>query len=316
MLRNGSREKARTGQIVGVVVAMPAVPGSRKLNRSFTPFLFLLVPVGLLLLFTYVPLVNMLSYSLYKWDGLDPVKLFLGLDNYVQIFTRPDLFGVFGVSIYYFAGAFIQMGLALYLATILSFDTRFRNLFKGIIFFPYLINGVAIAFTFLYFFRPDGILDTLLVGAGVQDPPLWLGDRKLINYSLAGVSVWRYLGLNFVLFLGAIQSIPSEILDSSAIDGAGRWAQFRYIIAPAIKPVISLSFILAISGALAVFEIPYTMVFCSNGIATFVCQTVNLAFKFQKFGLASAMAVVLLVIILVVTAIQRRIIPDDAVDLT
>ena len=306
-----------TVQVQPVAAAAARPRGSRR--RSLTPFLFLLVPVGLLLVFTYVPLLNMLSYSLVKWDGLSKTREFLGLDNYIQFFTRPELFGVLGVSLYYFAGAFIQLGLALYLATILSFNTRFRNLFKGIIFFPYLLNGVAIAFMFLYVLKPDGVLDSLLNSLGIGQPgdqPLWLGDRSLVNVSLAGVSIWRYMGLNFVLFLGAIQSIPSEMLEAGQIDGASRWQQFRYLIAPGIRPVIGLSFILAISGALAVFEIPYIMLFGANGSATFVITTVDMAFKFHKFGLASAMAVVLLGIILTVTWVQRRIAPDDPVDLT
>lgn len=291
---------------------------SLKRRRSLTPFLFLVVPVGLLLVFTYIPLANMLSYSLVKWDGLSKTREFLGLDNYIQFFTRPELFGVFGVSLYYFIGAFVQMGLALYLATLLSFNTRFRNVFKGIIFFPYLINGVAISFMFLYVLRPDGVLDSVLNGLGVGqvgDHPLWLGDRSLVNVSLAGVSVWRYLGLNFVLFLGAIQSIPSEMLEAGQIDGASRWQQFRYLILPGIRPIIGLSFILAISGAIAVFEIPYLMLLGANGSATFVIQTVQIAFQFHKVGLASAMAVVLLVIILAVTWVQRRIVPEGAEDL-
>jgi raffinose/stachyose/melibiose transport system permease protein len=301
------------------VIATTASPSLKGRRRSLGPLLFLLVPLGLLLLFTYVPLLNMLVYSVFKWDGLSPVKEFLGLGNYVEIFTRPELFGVFGVSLYYFVGAFVQMGLALYLATILSFSTRFRNIFKGIIFFPFLMNGVAIAFMFLYVFKPDGVLDSVLTGLGIGatgDHPLWLGDRSLVNVSLAGVSVWRYLGLNFVIFLGAIQSIPSEMLEAGEIDGASRWQQFRYLIVPSIRPVIGLSFILAISGALSVFEIPYIMLFGANGSATFVIQTVDMAFKFNKVGLASAMAVVLLAIILGVTWIQRHIFSDSPVDLT
>jgi raffinose/stachyose/melibiose transport system permease protein len=296
-----------------------AYTGPRLSRRKLTPYVFLLIPVTLLLLFTFVPLGNMFSYSAFDWDGLSPTKEFVGLENYLQIFTRPELFGVFGVSLYYLVGAFIQLGLALYLATILSFNTRFRNLFKGIIFFPYLINGVAIAFMFLYVLRPDGVLDALLGAVGIGQPgeqPQWLGDRSLTNFSLAGVSIWRYLGLNFVLFLGAIQSIPSEMLEAGEIDGASRWQQFRYLIVPGIRPVIGLSFILAISGALAAFEIPFIMLQGANGSATFVIQTVNTAFDFQKFGLASAMAVVLLALILFGTWLQRRIIPDDPVDLT
>ena len=190
-------------------------------------------------------------------------------------------------------------------------------MFKGILFFPYLINGVAIGFIFLYFFRPGGMLDAVLGFAGLADQQRpWLGDRSTVNYSLAGVSVWRYMGLNFVLFLGAIQSIPAEIYEASAIDGASRWHQFRYIIAPGIRPVIGLSVILAVSGALTVFEIPYMMIGGANGSKTFVIQTVKMAFKFRKVGLASAMAVVLLAFILVAYALQRLIVRDEAVELT
>ena len=296
--------------------APPSVVAAGGRRRQLTPYLFLLVPVALLLLLTYVPFLNMFQYSLLIWDGLSKDRQFVGLNNYIEFFSRPELFGVFLVSLYYIVGAFIQIGLAMYLATVLSFKVRFKNLFKGILFFPYLINGVAIAFIFQYFFRPDGVLDSLLTIVGVNNPPLWLGNRSLVNISLASVSVWRYIGLDFVLYLGAIQSIPSEMLEAGEIDGASRWQQFRYLIVPSIRPVIGLSFILAISGALAVFEIPYIMLFGANGSATFVIETVNLAFENHKFGLASAMAVILLIIVLAVTAIQRRIIREEPVDLT
>jgi multiple sugar transport system permease protein len=254
----------------------------------------------------------MLEYSLTTWDGLSPVKRYVGLDNYVQLFTRPELFGVFWVSLYYVVASVIQIALALYFAAILSFPGRFKNLFKGILFFPYLINGAAIGMIFLYFFQPGGTLDATLRAFGLAElSQFWLGDRDYINVSLAGTSVWRYLGLNFVLFLGAIQSIPDQLYEAAEIDGANRWQQFRHIVLPGIRPVIGLSFILAISGSLSVFEIPYIMTGGANGSETFVIQTVDMAFKFHKFGLASAMAVVLLVIVLLVTWIQRRIIPDE-----
>ena len=127
--------------------------------------------------------------------------------------------------------------------------------------------------------------------------------------------MWRYLGLNFVLFLGAIQSIPSERYEAAELDGANRWHQFRYIIAPSIKPLISLSVILAVSGSLAVFEVPYIMLLGANGSATFVIKTVETAFTFHEVGQASALAVVLLLIVLGVTWVQRRVVPDKEVDL-
>lgn len=283
-------------------------------TRTITPYLFLLAPLVLLVTFTYVPVVEMLGFSLTSWDGLDPAKKFVGLDNYIEIFARPELFEVLKVSLYYIAASIVQILLALYFATVLSFNVRFRNLFKGILFFPYLINGVAIGMIFLYFFQPGGTLDAALGAIGLDGASeQWLGDPDIINFSLSGTSVWRYLGLNFVLFLGAIQSIPSQLYEAAEIDGAGRWHQFTHLILPGIRPIVGLSFILAISGSLSVFEIPWIMTTGANGSETFVIQTVSLAFKYYKVGLASAMAVVLLLIVLLFTYVQRRILPDEKV---
>jgi len=294
------------------------VPRLASRGMRITPWLFLFVPLVLLITFTYVPVVNMFWYSATDWNGISKVKHYVGLNNYIEFFTRPELFRVFRVSLYYLGASVIQMALALYFATLLSFNTKFKNLFKGILFFPYLINGVAISFIFLFFFRPGGTLDTTLglFGMDQSSAPQWLGNPDIVNFSLAGTSLWRYLGLNFVLFLGAIQSIPGGIYEAASIDGASRWQQFRYIIAPGIKPIISLSFILAVSGSIAVFEIPFIMLDGANGSATFVIQTVKTAFQSNKVGLASAMAVVLLAIILLVTWVQRRLVPDEEVTLT
>ncbi len=286
-------------------------------RRRAVPYLFLTVPVGLLLLLTYLPVANMFWYSVTDWDGLARSKEFVGLDNYVEIFTDPDNVRVFYVSLYYFLASFAQMAIALYFATILSFRVRLKNLWKGILFFPYLINGVAIGLIFLNFLKPGGGLDTVLLATGLDSlVRQWTGDPDIANVTLAAVSVWRYTGLNFVMFLGAIQSINSEIYEAAEIDGAGRWHEFWHIILPSIRPIVGLSFILAISGSLSVFEIPYVMTNGGNGTETFVIRTIWMAFNRNMVGLASAMAVVLLAIVLVVTWVQRRVVPEEEVDLT
>ncbi|MEV7787876.1 sugar ABC transporter permease [Streptomyces sp. NPDC088106] len=296
--------------------ARPApAPRRTRLARRLTPWLFLLAPLALLLTFTYAPIANMIAYSFTDWDGVSPRLNYTGTGNYTELLTRPELFEVFFVSGYYLVASAVQIVLALYFATILSFDVRFRNFFKGVLFFPYLINGVAIGFVFLYFFQDGGTLDSVLSLLGVRTDHAWLGTPFSANTSLAGVSVWRYLGLNFVLFLGAIQSVPGELYEAAEIDGASRWQQFRHIIVPGIKPILGLSVILSVSGSLSVFEIPYIMTGGATGTETFVIQTVKLAFQFNKTGLASAAAVVLLLIVLAVTWVQRRIVPDEEVDL-
>ncbi|WP_334077286.1 sugar ABC transporter permease [Paenibacillus sanfengchensis] len=285
---------------------------SYKTQRKIIIFAFSLIPVVLLFTFAYLPVFNMFKYSFTDWNGYSKHYDFVGFENYKTIFTDSKYFSVFKVSLYYFVATFVQMGLALYFATILSFNVRFKNFFKGVLFFPYLLNGVAIGFIFLFFFRPDGTLDTIMqalgLGAYTQG---WLLNPNIINISLAGASLWRYMGFNFIIFLGAISSIGRDVYEAADIDGANRWHQFRHIILPSIKSIVQLNLILAVSGAISAFDIPYIMTGGSNGSNTFVIQTVTTAFKYNKLGLASAMAVVLLFIVIIVTLLQRLLIKEE-----
>lgn len=143
-----------------------------------------------------------------------------------------------------------------------------------------------------------------VIGLGDQIR-LWLGDRSINNISLAFTSVWRYTGFAFLVFLGTIQSINPEVYEAAKIDGANRWDQFRYIIIPSIRNIVFLNIILGVSGSLSVFDIPYIMTGGSNETSTFVIQTIDTAFKYNKVGLASVMAIILLFIVIVVSLIQK-----------
>lgn len=279
---------------------------SRTGKQYVVSILFLAIPLVLLITFTYLPLFDMVKYSFLKWDGLGEKK-FVGLDNYATLFSRPDYFKVFKTSIYYFIGSLVQIALALFFAALLNTKVKFANFFKGAIFFPYLINGVAVGFIFLYFYQRGGTLDTLLMGLGFaqESLPYWLKDTAIINISLTVVSLWRYLGQNMVMFSGSMQSINGDLYEAASLDGANAWQQFRYIILPNIKTVISINAIMAVKGAISVFEIPYIMTDGGNGSGTFVTQTLEIAFTSKKIGLASAMGVILLIIIMIITFIQK-----------
>lgn len=279
---------------------------SKEWEKRILVFSFTIIPVLLLLVFSYYPLIKMIQYSLTDWNGYSQNSNFVGLDNYKTVLTNPNYFSVFKTSLYYFIATFFQLGIALLFATILSFKVKFANFWKGILFFPYLLNGVAIGFIFLYFYKGGGTLDTVLKAIGLGDQiRLWLGDRSINNISLAFTSVWRYTGFNFLVFLGAIQSINPEVYEAAEIDGANRWNQFRYIIIPSILNIVFLNIILGVSGSLSVFDIPYIMTGGSNETSTFVIQTIDTAFKYNKVGLASAMAIILLFIVIVVSVIQK-----------
>jgi len=279
---------------------------SRDGQKVFVMLAFMVIPVFLLILFTYYPFAEMIRFSFYNMKYIGARK-FVGWKNYSKVFSRSDCFGALKLSLYYMGGSVVQLALALYLATVLSFKVKCSGLFKGLMFFPFLINGIAIGFIFKFFYTRGFVFDTVLQWCGFQldNLPYWLKDQKINNISLVGTSVWRYFGQNMVLFIGAIMSVDSELYEAAMLDGAGKFQQFRYIILPSIKTIITLNVILSITGSLSAFEPPYVITDGANGTGTYFVVMHQIAHTQQKVGLASAMAVVLLIIILIAKAFQE-----------
>ena len=275
-------------------------------QKYLTTVLFLAVPIALLVLFTIIPAINMIIFSFQQRDQLGLNVEWVGLDNYKTLFTDMSYLSTLINSLYYFVGSFIQLGLALFIATLLCSKIKFAGVFKGVIFFPYLMNGVAVALIFQRFFRGDdgGTLNSILALFGA-DPIKWLSNTSLNNWCLVFASVWRYIGFDILMFIGAIQSISPDIYEAADLDGANAWQKFWHIIFPGIRTIIALQLILAIKGAASVFEIPYIITGGKFGTSTFVIKTIETGFQYQKIGLASAMAIVLLIIILIITVIQK-----------
>ena len=267
---------------------------------------FMIIPLLLLFVFTYLPFAEMFGFSFYNMKYVGTRK-FVGLKNYIKVFQRDDCFGALKLSLYYMVGSVVQLVLALYLATVLSFKVKLSGIFKGFMFFPYLINGIAIGFIFKFFYTRGFVFDTVLQWCGFQldNLPYWLKDQSVNNISLVGTSVWRYFGQNMVLFIGAIMSVDSELYEAAMLDGANKLQQFKYIILPSIKTIITLNVIMSITGSLSAFEPPYVITSGANGTGTYFVVMHEIAHTQQKVGLASAMAVVLLTIIFVVTILQK-----------
>ena len=139
----------------------------RKVQRFLVIFTFMAVPLLLLFVFTYLPFGEMVNFSFYnmRYTG---TRTWVGLQNYIDVFRRDDCFGALKLSFYYMAGAVVQLMLALYFATLLSFRVRGGSFFKGAIFFPYLINGIAIGFIFKFFYTRGFVLDTVLGWCGFE----------------------------------------------------------------------------------------------------------------------------------------------------
>lgn len=280
---------------------------SRKGQQTLIIIGFSIIPLILLFTFTYFPFAKMAQFSFYDRNYIK-VKGFVGLKNYIDVFKRPDIFKSLWLSLYYMGGAIIQLALALYLATIFSFGVKGGNFFKGCMFFPYLINGIAIGFIFKFFYTRGFVLDTVLqwIGFDLENLPYWLKDPSINNISLVATSVWKYFGNNMVLFIGAMMSVDSSLYEAAELDGANKWQQFKYIMLPSIKTIVMLNLIMSITGSLSAFEPPYVIMSGGgNGTATYFVKMHEVAHTSQKLGLASAMAIVLLMIIFAATILQK-----------
>ncbi len=279
---------------------------ARKVQRWLVIGTFMFVPLLLLLVFTYVPFIKMVQFSFYnmKYTG---TRTFVGIKNYLEVFSRSECFKSLFVSVYYMLGAVLQLALALFFATLMVFKTKGEGFFKGAMFFPYLICGIAVGFIFKFFYARGFVLDTLLSTLGIapENIPYWLQDQKINNISLAATSVWRYMGQNMILFLGAMMSVDSELYEAASLDGANKWHQFLYIILPSIKSIVVLNLILSISGSLSAFEPPYVITNGTMGTGTYFVIMNRIAHENQKVGLACPMAIVLLIIIIICTVAQK-----------
>ena len=280
---------------------------SDGLQKKILIFTFLFVPVTLLLVFSFYPATRLFYLSLMDWDGFSPTMDFIWFENFIElVYWDPDLLRPLINSIYYFIGSLMQLGLALWFAVILNEKLPGSAFFKMMLFLPFVLNQVASAFVFRVFYQVGGALDGFLMFLGLQEfiQP-WLMDREVVPWSLVGASVWRYLGFNLVICFASLQSVSKDLYEAATIDGAGDWQKFRFITLPSIKMMLLLQILLSSVGSLEVFEIPLLITGGANGTMTFVMATVEQAFEFQAFGLASAMAVLLLFIVFAGFFVQR-----------
>ncbi len=283
-----------------------------KKSKTIFLLIFLVLPVTHLIVFSYIPILFNVYLSFTNWNGVGFENIeMVGLDNYKKIFTDPKYIAIFKNCLYYLISSIPQRIIALGLALVVTGKMRGINVFKGIIILPYLLNGIIISTIFTIFFNPSGTLNFVLeaIGLGVLKQN-WLQDLSLVNPSLAFISIWRYYGVSFLMFYGALQAVPEEIYQAAAIDGCNKWKEIRYICIPYIKPVIFISMITAISGSIQVFEIPYIMLKGANGSSTPVIL-INQSMTQSMYGFAAALSVVVFFVVVASVLLQRALVKED-----
>lgn len=278
-------------------------------QRNLFIWISLAVPVLLLVIFVVYPALDLISMSFTHWDGLASTREFAGLSNYAKMLADADLWLSLRNNCIYFLVHLLAIPVELAIAVMLSGKMRAAGFFKSITFLPYVVNGVAIAYAFSYFFSPinggfNAILSLLGADSLIRN---WLSDSSIVNFVLASVSIWRFSGYHIILFISALASIPEDIIEAASIDGANAWQKFWKIQIPSITLLVDFILFENVRGALQVFEIPFIITNGGPGYAssTFTLYTINTAFQYRNFGLASTMAVAIMLLIVVVQVIQN-----------
>lgn len=271
---------------------------------------FLALPFALLVMFLIYPTIRVIYMSFTNWDGVLPKMDFVGLKNYKYIFqVDKEAWVSLTNNLVYAVSGLVQNGIALLLAVFLTSKIKGRNLLRAVIFLPYILNSVAVSFMFDYMYNYEtSPINLVLELLKLQPVDFLNGDH--VNISLAAVCLWRYTGYTMIIYIAALQSISQEIYESAQIDGANAFQTFWYITFPNIRTIIELNLFLTLSGALNAFVEPWIITKGGPGTMsrTFLFTIVKNAFEFSRFSYAAALAVVLIIMALTLTWIQKKFI--------
>jgi multiple sugar transport system permease protein len=255
-------------------------------------------------LFVVYPLVEVFRLSLFRVNALTGEEAFIGLDNFARMFADQDTPRIIVNTL--FLAVILSISetvVALALAVLLNQRLPGINFFRAAIFIPALVTMVAWTIVWGFILQPQGLLDWVgsLVGMAPVD---WLRTDWLTLVVLAFIQMLKNIGLYMMIFLAALQSVPAELVDASKVDGANSWRTFRHVVIPQISPSILMVFMLTVVGAFKVFDVIYILTRGGPGVSTTVLSyAVYKAFAQNDIGYASAFAVLLFVLIVVISAI-------------
>ncbi len=274
---------------------------------------FLLIPMVLLALFSYYPLMKLIQLSFTDWNGMSRDLKYIGIRNYQDIFSQKELFQTFGNNMAYVITALIQQIAGLFLAILLNSNIKMKTTFRAILFMPYIINGVAVAFMFNYMYDYSNSPINYILGSLGIEAVHFISNSYMTNFALSFISFWKYVGWTMVIYIAALQSIPGDVYEAARIDGAGFFQTIRYITLPNIKKMLEVSLLLSLNGALQVYFEPFLITKGGpNGrTATFISKSLELAYSYSKYGKAATMGVILLFMILVLVAVQNLFLKGD-----
>lgn len=297
-------------QMEAALKAKSAISYSKRnrIREAIWGYLFISPNFLIILFFTIVPVFFSLYMSLTDWNILSAPK-FIGLENYKDILVdklaRETFFNTFYFTI---VSVPINVFLTLLLAVLLNQKIKGITFFRTAYYLPVISASVAVSLMFMWILANNGLLNQIFESIGIE-PIRWLTNPKVALNSVIGVTVWKGLGLNMIIFLAALQDIPNELVEAAAIDGANRVQQFFKITIPLLSPVIFFVTITGVIGSFQSFDLVYNMTKGGPGHATTVIGYYiwKQAFDYMHMGYGAALAYIVFAAILVLTVIQWAI---------
>src|SRR6478736_2575886 len=276
-------------------------PAKRKRMKSPYPSWFYIPAAVLFMVFFAVPTFASFYFSLTRWTLFD--VQFIGFDNFVQFFQEPQLVqGFINTFIYGFVTSAAKVVLGLALALLLTGPILGRGYLRAVVFFPVLVSTIGVGLTFKALLDPfHGVVNNILGFFNLPEPG-WYTDPNLALLTVAGVDIWKGVGIATLIFMAGIVAIPAEYFEAARVDGAGSWSIFRNITLPLVQPATATVIILSLIGGLREFAMIWAMTkggpgFSSDVIASVIYKQYQAGF----FGLSTAGNVILF---LVVTAVM------------
>ena len=274
-------------------------------------------------IFTLVPVLCAVALSFFEWNGGDISRLkFVGFENYATIFNvkkvsqnglqylfnRVDLGIALKNTVFYtLITVPLTIVCALALALLLN-KIKGAVAYRTIFFFPYVASMVAICVCWSFMLMKDGPVNQLIQAFGIPFNKSWTADSTMAMWSIILVSVWRNMGYYMVIYLAALQGVPRELLEAATVDGAGKWKQFTSVTLPQLRPTTFFVSVMMIISCFKIYDVVAIMTDGGPGRSTkmLVTYIYDEAFVKVRYGQASAISMILLLIVLTVTLIQFR----------
>jgi ABC-type sugar transport system permease subunit len=283
------------------VLRKQSKPSRRPIN--WTPYFFLVVPLAIYFMWIIGPTFYTFYLSLTNWDGISQMR-FIGFDNFQRLFADRDFQISFTNNVRWLV-IFITVPTTAGLGLALIFNTNLRgaNLFKISFYAPLILSFVVIGTIWAWIYEPrSGLINSLLLAAGVARPPGWLADKNLALYAVIGAAVWRQVGYVMILYLAGLKNLDPSLIEAARVDGATGWYLFRRVIFPLLGPITTVIVVISIIDSLRAFDLVSIMTRggpagASNVLANFMYIE---AFNNYKMGYGAAIAVMLFLLSLVI----------------